>query len=67
MKNFFENIKIKKNEGNIIVSYTLIGPKGAEYFLVRNIHDHLLYSDRKIKGYNCFTDRNGPIEPVRRY
>ena len=67
MKNFLENITIKKNESHVVIPYTLVGPKGAVYLLVRNIHDHLLYSDRKIKGYDCFTDKSGSIEPVRRY
>lgn len=65
MKNFFENITIKKNDG-IVITYILTGLKGAKYYLVRNIHDHFLYSDRKIKGCDRFTDKNGYLEPVYR-
>lgn len=67
MKTFFNNIKIIYRPEGIVIPYVLIGAKGARYQLVRNIHDHLLYSDKKIKGYDCFTDKNGSLEPVRRY
>lgn len=66
MNTFFENFQIKKTDG-IVIPYVLTGPKGAHYMLVRNIHNHLLYSDKKIKGYDCFTDKSGSIEPVRNY
>lgn len=67
MKTFFNNIKIIYRPEGIVIPYILKGPRGADYMLVRNIHDHLLYSDKKIKGYDCFTDKNGSLEPVRRY
>ena len=47
MKTFFNNIKIIYRPEGIVIPYVLIGAKGARYRLVRNIHDHLLYSDKK--------------------
>lgn len=58
--------------GNLNMPYHLIGKRGATYGLMRNARKpELLFvvtstgcTDRALKGYRWFTDRNGVIEPV---